>query len=194
MITSIKKGDQFVCVDTTGFGKDVFAIGQVYHAISDTAITCENGSCGGWDLNNINQHFIPYTYGAVWEQYKAAKTMEDAEPYANLLREFEKSMPRSTSGGGNYKAPLLERAVDRTENEVIRGVKLPEYYDNSKGSLYKVAQDRGWNSYQFDAVKRIDRALKKGQFKQDIEKTIALLKLWLEEAGFDADAERRQDV
>ena len=59
--------------------------------------------------------------------------------------------------------------------------RLPAYYDNTNGSLYKIAEQRGWNFYQADAVKRIDRALKKGNFKQDIEKTIALLNLWLEE-------------
>lgn len=59
---------------------------------------------------------------------------------------------------------------------------LPPYYDNTKGSLYQIAEQRGWNFYQADAVKRIDRALKKGNFKQDIEKTIALLQLWLKES------------
>jgi len=60
---------------------------------------------------------------------------------------------------------------------------LPPYYDNTHGSLYKIAEQRGWNFYQADAVKRIDRALKKGNFRQDIEKTIALLQLWVKEIG-----------
>lgn len=63
------------------------------------------------------------------------------------------------------------------------GITLPSYYDNTNGSLYQIAEHRGWNFYQADAVKRIDRALKKGNFKQDIEKTIALLQLWLRESG-----------
>ena len=44
---------------------------------------------------------------------------------------------------------------------------IPEHYNNDKGSLYKIAVERGWNAYQFDIVKRVDRALKKGQFKED---------------------------
>lgn len=55
------------------------------------------------------------------------------------------------------------------------------HYDNSYGSLYKVAQERGWNAYQFDAIKRIDRALKKGNFTEDIEKTKVVLEIWKEE-------------
>jgi hypothetical protein len=60
--------------------------------------------------------------------------------------------------------------------------KTPEYYDNSNGSLYKIAQQRGWNAYQFDLIKRIDRAERKGCFIQDMEKTKALIDLWIKEA------------
>lgn len=55
------------------------------------------------------------------------------------------------------------------------------HYDNTHGSLYKVAELRGWNSYQFDIVKRIDRALKKGKFEEDLQKTKDLIDLWLKE-------------
>lgn len=55
------------------------------------------------------------------------------------------------------------------------------HYDNTHGSLYKIAEQRKWNSYQFDIVKRIDRALKKGQFKEDLQKTKDLIDLWLRE-------------
>ena len=55
----------------------------------------------------------------------------------------------------------------------------PEHYSNEKGSLYKIGLERGWNPYQFDAIKRIDRAYKKGQFNEDIEKTQLVLKLML---------------
>jgi len=57
----------------------------------------------------------------------------------------------------------------------------PKHYDNTNGSLYKVAQERGWNSYLFDIVKRLERAEKKGEFKQDLEKSINVIKLWLNE-------------
>lgn len=59
--------------------------------------------------------------------------------------------------------------------------KTPEYYDNSKGSLYKVASERGWNPYLFDIVKRLERGGKKDPLETEINKTIALLELWKNE-------------
>lgn len=57
----------------------------------------------------------------------------------------------------------------------------PEYYNNEHGSLYKIAEEREWNAYQFDIIKRIDRALKKGEFLSDMEKTKNLIDLWVNE-------------
>ena len=37
----------------------------------------------------------------------------------------------------------------------------PKHYDNTNGTLYKIAEERGWNSYLFDIVKRLERAEKK---------------------------------
>jgi hypothetical protein len=65
----------------------------------------------------------------------------------------------------------------------IEQLETPKHYDNSKGTLYKVATERGWNSYLFDIVKRLERAEKKGEFKTDLEKSINVIKLWLQENG-----------
>lgn len=62
-------------------------------------------------------------------------------------------------------------------------IKTPSHYDNSKGTLYKVALERGWNAYLFEVVKRIERAEKKGEFISDIKKSIHVLELYLEEQG-----------
>lgn len=59
----------------------------------------------------------------------------------------------------------------------------PDYYDNSKGSLYKVATERNWNPYLFDIVKRLERGGKKDPLKQEIEKSIVVLQLWLKESN-----------
>ena len=74
------------------------------------------------------------------------------------------------------------------ENENMRSgivhvncMETQPHYDNTYGSLYKIAQERGWNAYQFDAIKRIDRAPKKGQFSEDIQKTKVVLDIWKEE-------------
>ncbi|MCF3107335.1 hypothetical protein LL912_00950 [Niabella sp. CC-SYL272] len=55
------------------------------------------------------------------------------------------------------------------------------HYDNSIGSLYKVATERGWNAYIFDCIKRLERGGKKDPLKQEIEKSIDVLKIWLNE-------------
>lgn len=55
------------------------------------------------------------------------------------------------------------------------------HYDNTKGSLYKVGSERNWNPYLFDVVKRLERGGKKDPLKQEIEKSIDVLKIWLSE-------------
>ena len=64
-------------------------------------------------------------------------------------------------------------------------IDTPKHYDNSKGTLYKVANERGWNSYIFDIVKRLERAEKKGEFKSDLQKSINVIQLWLKESKND---------
>ena len=58
----------------------------------------------------------------------------------------------------------------------------PKHYDNSEGSLYKIAMLRGWNTYIFDIVKRLERSEKKGEFTQDLEKSKTVIDLWLKES------------
>lgn len=70
--------------------------------------------------------------------------------------------------------------MEKHKVELIRE-KVPnvqKHYDNSRGSLYQIALDRGWNSYQFDLVKRIDRIERKGLFEEDIKKTKDLLEIY----------------
>ena len=81
--------------------------------------------------------------------------------YAERLQEYDNNITSSTGSIKNIN------------------LNTPAHYDNTNGSLYKIANERGWNAYQFDAIKRIDRVNKKGQFKEDIEKTIEVLKLML---------------
>ena len=59
----------------------------------------------------------------------------------------------------------------------------PKHYDNSKGTLYKVAMERGWNPYLFDIVKRLERSEKKGEFKEDLRKSKVVIDLWEKETN-----------
>ena len=60
-------------------------------------------------------------------------------------------------------------------------VPVNSHYDNSKGSIYKFCEDQELNNYEFDIIKRIVRSRKKGQFKEDLEKTKFLIDLYLKE-------------
>ena len=60
-------------------------------------------------------------------------------------------------------------------------MKMPNHYNNEKGSLYKFAEDHNLNAWEFDAIKRIVRSRKKGNFLEDIDKTIFVLELYKKE-------------
>jgi hypothetical protein len=59
--------------------------------------------------------------------------------------------------------------------------KTDAHYNNTHGSLYKFAEEYGLNSYEFDILKRVARCRKKGQFKEDLEKTKRVIDLYLKE-------------
>tara|TARA_R110002020_G_scaffold465503_2_gene686959 strand:+ start:1452 stop:1658 length:207 start_codon:yes stop_codon:yes gene_type:complete len=63
--------------------------------------------------------------------------------------------------------------------------KTPEYYDNSKGSIYQFADNQDLNSYEFDIVKRVVRCRKKGNWREDLEKTKNVIDLYLKEQNND---------
>ena len=66
--------------------------------------------------------------------------------------------------------------------EVKNEITTPKHYNNENGTLYSIAEQRGWNTYLFDIVKRLERADKKGEFNQDLEKSIAVIQLWQKES------------
>ena len=86
------------------------------------------------------------------------------------------------SGANKEDVDNIEKIRSRKTSNLDNQHSPQPHYDNSKGSLYKIAKDRKWNAYQFDIVKRIDRAEKKGQFDSDLNKTIDVIKIWLDES------------
>ena len=56
-----------------------------------------------------------------------------------------------------------------------------EHYNNENGSLYLFAQHHNLNAWEFDILKRVVRCRKKGQFKEDLEKTKRVIDLYLKE-------------
>lgn len=55
------------------------------------------------------------------------------------------------------------------------------HYDNSNGSLYLIGHKLGLNSWEQDILKRVVRCRKKGQFREDLEKTIRVIDLYIAE-------------
>ena len=71
---------------------------------------------------------------------------------------------------------------------------LPDYYDNSKGSIYKFALDQDLNAWEMDLVKRIVRCRKKGLFKQDLQKTKDLIDLYIAEYELYVNTPKKKEV
>jgi hypothetical protein len=66
-------------------------------------------------------------------------------------------------------------------------MEAPKYYNNENGTLYKLADERHWPSYLFDIVKRLNRNGKKDDMKLEVEKSILVFRLWLEDMHKDGD-------
>jgi hypothetical protein len=84
------------------------------------------------------------------------------------------------------KGKTIRLAMDRFEDVGLEfttgpGVKKDNHYDNSNGSLYLFAEQHQLNAWEFDIIKRITRCRKKGQFKEDLEKTKRVIDLYLKE-------------
>lgn len=92
----------------------------------------------------------------------------DAEGIENLLQEIYDD--------GKEDGSILQEAKDKAEF-----LNPQPHYDNSNGSLYKFAEDHKLNAWEFDIVKRIVRSRKKGQFKEDLQKTKDVIDIYLRE-------------
>jgi hypothetical protein len=66
------------------------------------------------------------------------------------------------------------------EDEKPQPTNTQPHYKGSQ-SLYKVAEDFGLNSYEFDIIKRIVRCRHKGEFIKDLNKTIDLINIYKKE-------------
>jgi hypothetical protein len=86
----------------------------------------------------------------------------------------------------NGRRVLLYDATLKKYAEIIsykEETETPPHYDNSKGSIYQFCENQNLNSYEFDIIKRVVRSRKKGNFKEDLEKTKVLIDLYLKEYG-----------
>lgn len=61
-------------------------------------------------------------------------------------------------------------------------METPKHYNNEISTLYKISDTRGWTSYLFDIVKRLERSESKGEFLKDLKKSKIVIDLWIEES------------
>ena len=111
------------------------------------------------------------------------KYIKKAVDYINPRITLGKVYEATLNIGGNYD--LIDDKGWNTacfdyEVEVI-DTKKDTHYNNTNGSLYKFAVDHDLNAFEFDIIKRIVRCRKKGQFRDDLEKTIRVIELYLKE-------------
>ena len=83
------------------------------------------------------------------------------------------------------KKKLQDRHTDTEKSSIEmieKRTKTLEHYDNTNDSLYQFAERQKLNAYEFDLVKRIVRCRKKGEFLKDLQKTKALIDLYIKES------------
>lgn len=117
------------------------------------------------------------------KSFKVKVTELGKDTFKGIVIESDMKVYQLNYYGITWNRKVFDFYTDDEVKEEVKEdeIKTPKHYDNSKGTLYKVAQERGWNSYLFDIVKRLERAEKKGVFKEDLEKSIAVIKLYLKE-------------
>ena len=110
----------------------------------------------------------------LFELKRKAKNMKD---FRTKAKEIEEEYFKMLKNG--YRASSNSTLEDIT-NDSTKYVK-DAHYNNDNGSLYLFAQQHELNAYEFDCIKRLVRCRKKGQFKEDLEKTIRVIELYLKE-------------
>lgn len=145
----------------------VYRNGFTYKSDVDGCITSEDGDIHHYwngteeDFKHTNEFFEPYVYAP------EIKVDNDFPRYSReYLDNMVEDIPIIGTDGPSPSEPVGT---------------LPPYYDNTKGSLYQIATQRGWNAYIFDVIKRLERGGKKDPLPQEIQKSIGVLELWLKE-------------
>lgn len=110
----------------------------------------------------------------------------------HLIKEYDNDYLVFDDYGNEIAMPKKDFADKGSEEAKVRAKMLmmlkdgyrqrqDAHYDNSNGSLYLFAEQHKLNAYEFDLIKRIVRCRKKGQFKEDLEKTMRVIELYLKE-------------
>ena len=90
-------------------------------------------------------------------------------------------LTKKNHGGYSHELDIDDIKAHFEPIDKQKEFETPKHYDNSKGSIYQFCENQNLNSYEFDIIKRVVRSRKKGNFKEDLEKTKHLIDLYLKE-------------
>ena len=131
------------------------------------------------------------TLEEIKEYFKNAKEVKCLANFEILEINFKTITEKNNNGTDNYWCfskngswILLWSFLRQNYAEIIsykEEIETQKHYDNSKGSIYQFCENQNLNSYEFDIIKRVVRSRKKGNFKEDLEKTKHLIDLYLKE-------------
>ena len=105
--------------------------------------------------------------------------LEDIENHFVLASDLENKDKNGDSHNVIEKGEIEHKNKLNFQSDLE--LETPNHYDNSKGSLYQFCENQNLNSYEFDIIKRVMRCRKKGNFKEDLEKTKFLIDLYIKE-------------
>jgi len=121
---------------------------------------------------------IPMDLG-IYNREELVLSVGDKDPKGCLDNLFS---VRQSKEGSNYWHNIYQNLPPKLSFAIpTPSSNTPSHYDNSKGSLYKFAEDHKLNSWEFDIIKRITRCRKKGNWLEDLEKTKAVIDLYIKE-------------
>jgi hypothetical protein len=124
---------------------------------------------------------------AIWDNEEMIKPTVPEMRFSKLdsIRLAESILEHYEHGGyAPTQNGQSEQELNTTETpKNVTELNTPSHYDNSNGSLYRFAELFDLDAYQFDIIKRIVRCKKKGNFSEDLRKTIDVLKLYELEQG-----------
>ena len=134
----------------------------------------ENGGVS-YRFKKLDDYSFEYTYDENGDELTFKNSNDYSYEYTRDENGNELTFKDSEGVKRGFKT-----AVEETKDLSESGI--PAHYNNDNGTLYFISEQRGWSSYLFDIVKRLERSGKKGEFESDLNKSKVVIDIWLKES------------